>query len=93
MFQFLYKQAVKRSRVKSKQKANETKDRVDDLKVDNEKLQERINQKQNQLKVLKDLFLDTAKAKSESGGPNIDLQALLAESDDEGPSSSRKREH
>lgn len=81
-------QAVKRSRVKSKQKASQTKDRVDDLKVDNEKLQERIKQKHDQLKVLKDLFLDTAKAKQEAGVENINLHKLLADSDDESQSGS-----
>lgn len=89
VFLFPFLQAVKRSRVKSKQRASQTKDRVDDLKVENEKLQERINQKHNQLKVLKELFLDTAKAKQESGVGNINLQSLLADSDGEGASGSK----
>lgn len=82
-------QAVKRSRVKSKQRANQTKERVDGLKSQNEKLEERITQKQKQLQTLKDLFLDTAKAKSESGASNFDLQKLLADSDDETPGGSK----
>lgn len=77
-------QAVKRSRVKSKQKASHTKDRVDSLKKNNEKLQERIMQKQKNLETLKSLFLETAKAKSETpNGANYDLQKLLADSDNE----------
>lgn len=81
-------QAVKRSRVKSKQRTNQTKERVDNLKSNNEKLEERITQKQKQLQTLKDLFLDTAKAKTEAGA-NVDLQKLLADSDDEAPGGSK----
>lgn len=70
--------------MKSKQKASETKTRVDSLKVDNDKLQERIQQKQKNLETLKSLFLETAKAKSEnSNGMNYNLQKLLADSDDD----------
>lgn len=81
---FVCFQAVKRSRVKSKQKASTTKERVDSLKKDNEKLQERIMQKQKNLETLKSLFLETAKAKSEApNGARYDLQKLLADSDNE----------
>lgn len=82
LFFFVF-QAVKRSRVKSKQKASETKTRVDSLKLDNEKLQERINQKQKNLDTLKTLFLETAKAKSENASKNYNLAKILADSDDE----------
>lgn len=82
-------QAVKRSRVKSKQRTNQTKDRVDALKSQNEKLEERISQKHSQLKTLKDLFLETASKKSETGSSNYNLQKLLADSDDETPGGSR----
>ncbi|XP_055304063.1 CCAAT/enhancer-binding protein gamma isoform X2 [Sitodiplosis mosellana] len=74
--------AVKRSRVKSKQRANETKDRVDNLKATNTQLEERIAQKQKQLQTLKDLFLETAKAKTDAGA-NFDLNKLLADSDED----------
>lgn len=85
----LHLQAVKRSRVKSKQRANQTKDRVDQLKASNDKLEERISQKQKQLQTLKDLFLDTAAAKTDAGA-NVDLNKLLADSDDdEAPSKSK----
>lgn len=81
---FLPFQAVKRSRVKAKQKTVGTKERVDDLKKTNEKLQERIVQKQKNLETLKSLFLETAKAKSEApNGPSYDLKKLLADSEDE----------
>lgn len=79
----IYFQAVKRSRVKTKEKTCLTKDRVDSLKRDNEKLQERIATKTRNLETLKSLFLETAKAKSESNKQNFDLKKLLADSDDE----------
>lgn len=70
--------------MKSKQKASTTKERVDNLKKNNEKLQERIMQKQKNLETLKSLFLETAKAKSESSsGAKYDLQKLLADSDND----------
>lgn len=70
--------------MKSKQKASTTKERVDALKRDNEKKQERIMQKQKNLETLKSLFLETAKAKSDSpNGKSYDLQKLLADSDDD----------
>lgn len=75
---------MKRSRVKSKQKASESKGRVNKLQSENDKLQERIRQKQSNLETLKSLFLETAKAKSESGdGAKYNLKKLLADSDDE----------
>ena len=83
-FSFMCFQAVKRSRVKTKQKTSQTKDRVDALKKSNEILQERITQKQKNLESLKSLFLETAKAKSEASNvSSYDLQALLKDSDDE----------
>lgn len=59
------------------------------MKSQNEKLEERISQKQNQLKTLKELFLETASKKSETGSSNYNLQKLLADSDDETPGGSR----
>lgn len=70
--------------MKSKQKTSQTKHRVDSLKQENEKLQERIQQKQKNLETLKSLFLETAKAKSEApNGASYDLQKLLADSEDD----------
>lgn len=85
-------QAVKRSRVKSKQKAVETQGRVDILRVDNDKLESKIEEKRKQIQTLKDLFLETAAKKSEaSSDQKIDLNKLLADDDDDDiPSSSRK---
>lgn len=87
-------QAVKRSRVKSKQRAEETKFRVDNLKSQNTRMEERITEKEKNLKSLKELFLDAAKVKTETN-KNVDLKKLLADDDDDddilgGTSSSNK---
>lgn len=66
--------------------------RVDTLKNDNARLEERIHQKKLDLQQLKELFLDTAKAKSDAGIV-MDLEKLLADDDadnDNQPSSSKK---
>ncbi|XP_031638056.1 CCAAT/enhancer-binding protein gamma [Contarinia nasturtii] len=74
-------QAVKKSRNKSKQKAEETKERVDNLKNDNQRLSERISEKEKQLNDLKSLFIETAKSKTDV--VNQDLRALLADGSDD----------
>lgn len=51
--------------------------------MNNERLTERIKEKQKNLEILKDLFLQTAKAKSDREGLNYNLQKLLADSDDD----------
>lgn len=63
------------------QRKNETKHRVKTLKTENEKLQERINQKQKELEMYKELLLNTLEAKSKAG--QIDLETFLADSEDE----------
>lgn len=50
-------QAVKRSRVKSKLKTQETLERVNQLKTENELLEEKIKMLTKELGFLKDLFL------------------------------------
>lgn len=78
------RQAVKRSRVKSKQRASETRSRVDELKVKNRVLEESIKKHQKDLKFLKDLFLEQARTKSDTL-EGLNLKELLKDdSDDEG---------
>lgn len=71
--------------MKSKQRATETKGRVDDLKESNQKLEAAIRQKQDTLKMVKDMFLETARIKTiaSDNKNHINLQKLLADSDDE----------
>lgn len=80
-------QAVKRSRVKSKQRTEETNARVQELKVKNEVLEDNIETAQKELRFLKELFLSQAQAKSEKL-VGIDLKRLLADDYDEGASGS-----
>ena len=49
--------AVKRSRQKAREKANETNSRVQKLKNENEKLEEKIKLLSKELTFLKDIFL------------------------------------
>jgi len=49
--------AVKRSRQKAREKANETSTRVQKLKTENEKLEDRIKLLSKELTFLKDIFL------------------------------------
>ena len=49
--------AVKRSRQKAREKANDTNNRVQKLKNDNEKLEEKIKLLSKELTFLKDIFL------------------------------------
>lgn len=76
-------QAVKRSRVKSKQRAQETQERVDALKKEIDETEKKLLEKKQRTKFLKELFLDTARSKSETLKRDIDLKKLL-EDDDEG---------
>ncbi|XP_020295265.1 CCAAT/enhancer-binding protein gamma isoform X3 [Pseudomyrmex gracilis] len=56
-------QAVKRSRVKSKLRTQQTLERVNQLKTENELLEEKIKMLTKELGFLKDLFLAHAVAK------------------------------
>lgn len=75
--------AVKKSRMRSKQKAMDTQQRVNELKEENERLEAKIKLLSKELSVLKDLFLEHAHnladnvqapsagtAESASPGPN-----------------------
>ncbi|XP_062327434.1 CCAAT/enhancer-binding protein gamma [Osmerus eperlanus] len=52
--------AVKKSRMRSKQKAQDTQQRVNELKDENERLEAKIKLLSKELSVLKDLFLEHA---------------------------------
>ncbi|XP_020380100.1 CCAAT/enhancer-binding protein gamma [Rhincodon typus] len=61
--------AVRKSRLKSKQKAQDTQQRVNELKEENERLEAKIKLLSKELSVLKDLFLEHAHNFSDSGHP------------------------
>lgn len=79
---FLCPQAVKKSRVKSKQKTVETQARVRNLKSSNKLLEEKIENHTKTLKFLKELFLAQAQAKPDKMTP-AEWQDLLKEDEDE----------
>ncbi|OAD62448.1 CCAAT/enhancer-binding protein gamma [Eufriesea mexicana] len=73
-------QAVKRSRVKSKLRTQQTLERVNQLKTENELLEEKIKMLTKELGFLKDLFLAHAGSSQHSMNfQDVDLNALLAE--------------
>ncbi|XP_020295263.1 CCAAT/enhancer-binding protein gamma isoform X1 [Pseudomyrmex gracilis] len=73
-------QAVKRSRVKSKLRTQQTLERVNQLKTENELLEEKIKMLTKELGFLKDLFLAHAGSSQHSLNiQDLDLNALLAE--------------
>ncbi|XP_032665586.1 CCAAT/enhancer-binding protein gamma [Odontomachus brunneus] len=73
-------QAVKRSRVKSKLRTIRTLERVNQLKMENELLEEKIKMLTKELGFLKDLFLAHAGSNQHSINlQDVDLNALLAE--------------
>ncbi|XP_018429205.1 PREDICTED: CCAAT/enhancer-binding protein gamma [Nanorana parkeri] len=61
--------AVKKSRLKSKQKAQDTMQRVNQLKEENERLESKIKLLTKELSVLKDLFLEHAHSLAENVQP------------------------
>ncbi|KAL0111530.1 hypothetical protein PUN28_013023 [Cardiocondyla obscurior] len=74
-------QAVKRSRVKSKLRTQQTLERVNQLKTENELLEEKIKMLTKELGFLKDLFIAHAGGSSQHSIniQDLDLNALLAE--------------
>ncbi|XP_061404634.1 CCAAT/enhancer-binding protein gamma-like [Lethenteron reissneri] len=60
--------AVKKSRIKSKEKAEETQRRVNELKEENERLEAKIQTLSKELVVLKELFLEHARNGPGGGG-------------------------
>lgn len=73
---------MKKSRVKSKQKTQETQGRVQVLKGNIVKLEEKIHNHRNTMKLLKELFVSQAKSKSDTMSPEA-IQFLLKEDEDE----------
>ncbi|KAB0803319.1 hypothetical protein PPYR_00289 [Photinus pyralis] len=75
--------AVKRSRIKSKQKTQETVNRVTQLKSENTVLEEKVKNLTKELGFLKELFLAHAgSAGDASKFEGIDLQKLLSDPSD-----------
>ncbi|XP_012265487.2 CCAAT/enhancer-binding protein gamma [Athalia rosae] len=73
-------QAVKRSRVKSKLKTQQTLERVNQLKTENELLEEKIKMLTKELGFLKDLFLAHAGSSQHTINiQDLDLSTLLAD--------------
>ncbi|XP_071563077.1 CCAAT/enhancer-binding protein gamma [Temnothorax nylanderi] len=76
-------QAVKRSRVKSKLRTQQTLERVNQLKTENELLEEKIKMLTKELGFLKDLFIAHAGGASHNTQAvniqDLDLNALLAD--------------
>uniref|UniRef100_A0A8C6V0Y3 CCAAT/enhancer-binding protein gamma n=1 Tax=Neogobius melanostomus TaxID=47308 RepID=A0A8C6V0Y3_9GOBI len=65
--------AVKKSRQRSKQKAQDTQQRVNELKEENERLEAKIKLLSKELSVLKDLFLEHAHNLADNvQPPNVD---------------------
>lgn len=75
-------QAVKRSRVKSKLRTQQTLERVNQLKTENEMLEEKIRMLTKELGFLKDLFLAHAGSAHGVNLENVDLESLLKEEPD-----------
>jgi len=71
--------AVKRSRQKAREKANETNNRVQKLKNENEKLEEKIKLLSKELTFLKDIFLAHAGTSHGISFEDMDVAALLKE--------------
>lgn len=61
--------AVKKSRMRSKQKAMDTQQRVNELKEENERLEAKIKLLSKELSVLKDLFLEHAHNLADNAQP------------------------
>lgn len=75
--------AVKRSRIKSKQKTQETVNRVTQLKSENSVLEEKVKNLTKELGFLKELFLAHAGSASDASKfEGVDLQKLLCDPSD-----------
>ncbi|XKL66425.1 hypothetical protein PGB90_009845 [Kerria lacca] len=71
-------QAVKKSRVKSRLRTQETMERVQKLKTENDMLEEKIKILSKELGFLKDLFLAHAGSQN-SNIEGVDLESLLSD--------------
>ena len=76
-------EAVKRSREKARNKAKETTERVNKLKQENERLEERIKLLSKELTFLKDIFLAHAGSSHGLSLDDLDIKTLLKEEDDD----------
>ncbi|EEB13217.1 predicted protein [Pediculus humanus corporis] len=74
--------AVKRSRDKTKQRTKQTLDRVNQLKSENETLEEKIKLLTKELSFLKNLFLAHAGSNNGIDLRDINLTALLQENEE-----------
>lgn len=72
-------QAVKRSRVKSRLRTQETMERVQKLKTENDMLEEKIKILSKELGFLKDLFLAHASSSQNVYLDDIDLSTILSD--------------
>ncbi|KAK7598307.1 hypothetical protein V9T40_006542 [Parthenolecanium corni] len=72
-------QAVKKSRVKSRQRTQETMERVHKLKTENDMLEEKIKILSKELGFLKDLFLAHAGSSQSVSLEGVDLESLLSD--------------
>ncbi|XP_021199284.1 CCAAT/enhancer-binding protein gamma [Helicoverpa armigera] len=75
-------EAVKKSRVKSKQQTQDTFTRVKRLKEENQELEDTTKRLTKELELLKELFIATAANKSNPKFEGMDLEALLADTPD-----------
>ncbi|XP_018573908.1 CCAAT/enhancer-binding protein gamma-like [Anoplophora glabripennis] len=82
--------AVKRSRVKSKQKTQETVNRVNELRNENTVLEEKVKTLTKELGFLKELFLAHASNNVDSSKfEGVNLQKLLQDDSSAGTSSDK----
>lgn len=72
-------QAVKRSRVKSRMRTQQTLQRVNQLKTENDMLEEKIKLLSKELGFLKELFMAQAGTSQIELPKSVDLKALLSD--------------
>ncbi|XP_050299288.1 CCAAT/enhancer-binding protein gamma [Anthonomus grandis grandis] len=84
--------AVKRSRVKSKQKTQETVNRVNELRNENSVLEEKVKTLTKELSFLKELFLAHASNNVDPAKfEGVDLQKFLEDDTNAGSSTAGKK--
>jgi len=83
-------EAVKKSRTRTKLKTQTTLDKVEKLRSENCKLEDRIDGLKKELDLLKELFVSHAGTKSLKRLTEVDMDVLLAEAD---PKNARKKKN
>ncbi|XP_065082110.1 CCAAT/enhancer-binding protein gamma-like [Ochlerotatus camptorhynchus] len=83
-------EAVKRSRVKSKQRTEENQTKVKELLIKNQVLEDKIENQKKDLQFLKELFVAQANAKADKL-VGVNLLDLFIDSDHEGGDGTRSR--